>query len=346
MAFYQCRKCKRTWQYLLPLCPYCFEELKEMEAEKAHVISISKVNIPTLFHPNVPYFILLLQDNNGNIWAHKSLKEYKEGDEFKTETGFNKDAVAVWRVKYNLLEAVKKAFDLLGNTKLGVDSKVLILPSLDAPTHYYFRDNTSPEFLTATLNFLMEAGVKTENIKVASQSFNELPIGASAQKSGLLKVCGKFNITPIDLAVAAFNKSSDGKYEIAGDVLWADLILNLPILKIGQASATQNLFKVLKKENYLGLKYLESEKEITQFFAKLGDKVITIAEAENVQRPNKLTVFLGLILASRDPMNLDRVFNEITQASQLPEILKDIKIENIPVTGRSIKEVQYQAEIF
>lgn len=317
-----------------------------MKAEKARVVSISKVSIPTLFHPNVPYYILLLQDDNGNIWAHKSLKEYKEGEEFKTETDFNKDAVAVWRIKYNLLEAVKKAFDLLGDVELGTDSNVLILPSLNAPTHYYFRDNTSPEFLTAALNFLTEAGIKTENIKVASQSFNEMPIGASAQKSGLLNVCGKFKITPIDLAAAAFSKSADGKYEITDDVRWADLILNLPILKIGQASATKNLFKVLKKENYLGLKYLDSEKEITQSFAELGDKIITIAEAENVQRPSKLTVFLGLILASRNPMNLDRVFNEITQASQLPEILKDIKIENIPIEGRSIKEVQYQAEIF
>jgi hypothetical protein len=71
-----------------------------------------------------------------------------------------------------------------------------------------------------------------------------------------------------------------------------------------------------------------------------------IGEAEFVQRSNRLAAFLGLALASRSAVNLDRVFGEITQSFKIPEIVKDIPMENIPLAGRTIKEVQYQAEIF
>jgi len=43
---------------------------------------------------------------------------------------------------------------------------------------------------------------------------------------------------------------------------------------------------------------------------------------------------------------VDRVFNEVTKAFKLPEVLKDIDMAMIPIVGRTIKEVQYQAEIF
>lgn len=328
-------------------CPYCFEKLKEAKSETAKVISVSKVGIPTLFHPNVPYYILLLQDGNGNIWAHKSVKEYKVGEEFAAEANPDKDAVSVWRIKYDPLEGIRKAVELLGGLKLGKDSKVLVLPSLAAPSHYYFRDNTSPEFLAGALDFLSEAGAAIENITIASQSFNETPIGACAQKSGLLKVCEKYGIAPVDLAAAAFEKCGQGgKFEIASAAKNADLVLNLPIMKIGQAEAVSNLFRILKKENYLALKYLESEKEITRCFGELAGKVINVGEGEFVKRPSGLTTYAGLVMASRNPMNLDIVFNEITMAGEKPEILHDIKAEDVPVAGRNIKEVQYRAEIY
>lgn len=152
---------------------------------------------------------------------------------------------------------------------------------------------------------------------------------------------------PVDLATLPFEKvGQGGKYEMSEAALKADFILNLPMLKVGQAQATQNLFKVLKKENFLGLKYLDSETAIAESFSEFKDKVITIADGENTQRSNKLTSFTGVILAGRNARNVDRVFNEITKANHLPELVKDVKIENIPLAGRSILETQYQAEFF
>ncbi len=344
MAFYQCEKCKLTWQYPLEICPHCFTNLTEQIGRQARVIGVSRVGIPTLNHPSVPYFILLLQDENGNTWAHKSSKEYGIGAEFKTEAVLDAGAVAVWKVKYNYLEAINKVFELLGGIKIDGSSKILLLPTANAATHYYFRDNTSPQFFEAVLEYLLKSGAVLGNITVGAQSFDDIPIGAIAQKSGLLEVCQKHKIMPKDLSAGTFEKK--GKFEITKDALDADLILNLVMLKMGQASATQNLFKVLKKENFLGLKYLGSEADVAQNFKEIEGKTMTIADGENVQRSNKLTAFTGVVLAGRNAMNVDRIFNEITKANRLPELVKDVRIEDIPLAGRSILETQYQAEIF
>ena len=346
MAFYQCEKCKLTWQYPLEICPHCFTNLTEQIGRQARVIGVSRVGIPTLNHPSVPYFILLLQDENGNTWAHKSSKEYGIGAEFKTEAVLDAGAVAVWKVKYNYLEAINKVFELLGGIKIDGSSKILLLPTANAATHYYFRDNTSPQFFEAVLEYLLKAGAVLGNITVGAQSFDDIPIGAIAQKSGLLEVCQRHKIMPKDLSASTFDKK--GKYELSKDALDADLVLNLAMLKIGQASATQNLFRILKKENFLGLKYLESEAGITESFKEIEGKTMTIADGETTQRSNKLTNYTGVVLAGRDPQNVDLVFNEITKANRLPEILKDLdlKLENIPLAGRTIQETQYLAEYF
>ena len=340
--FHVCPKCKRRWEYPLSECPYCFVPLRKMESKKIRVNSAAKVTIPTLFHPSVPYYVLILEDELGNLWGYKSEKEYKPGDEFALEA--DPDAVAVWRVKYSALEAVEKALELAGGINAGENSKVVVLPTLAKPSHAYFRDNASPEFLGAVLQILLDRGVKADNITVASQSFDELPSAAAAQKSGLIDAGAKFKVAALDLATAGFEQV--GRFEISKPVLAADLVVNLAMEKMGQASATENLFKVLKKENYLGQKYLSSEAEIVADLELALDKTIVIGEAENVQRSSKLTTFMGLVLAGRSSRRVDRVFNEIAQSFMIPEIIKGIDLAAVPIAGRTIKEVQYQAEIF
>jgi hypothetical protein len=149
---------------------------------------------------------------------------------------------------------------------------------------------------------------------------------------------------PVDLASTEFVKSS--QFEISKTAMDADLIINLAMEKMGQASATVNLFKVLKKENYLGQKYLSSDAEIAALLEPMLTKTMVIAEAENVQRSNKLTTFMGLVLAGHSSRNVDRVFNEVSKSFKTPEMIKEIEVVDIPIAGRTIKEVQYQAEIF
>jgi len=342
--FYICPKCKRRWQYPLNECPYCLILLDKMESKTAKVSGVIKVTIPTLFHPEVPFYILLLEDESSNLWAYKSEIEYKIGDEFKYKPCAQPGAVAVWRVKYDVQETIAKALELIGGVQIKNDSKIVVLPTVAKASHAYFRDNTSPEFLTVMIQTLLDYGIKTENIVVASQSFDETPVAAAAQKSGLIAACAKFSITPVDLATTEFVKL--GEFMISKPVVDADLIINLAMEKIGQSNACQNLLKVVKKENYLGQKYLSSDAQIIATIEPLLDKMMTVAEAENVQRSNKLTTYLGLVLVGHSSRNVDRVFNEIAKSFKVPEIVKDIDLAVVPVAGRTIKEVQYNAEIF
>lgn len=344
MAFYQCSKCKRRWEHPLAECPYCLVSLEKMESKNVRVSGTVKVAIPTLLHPNVPYYVLALEDEAGNMWGYKSEKEYKVGDEFKTEASNDPAAVGIWRVKYDLTEAIEKGLNLVGGINVDSNSKIVILPTLASPSHSYFRDNTSPEFLSALLKLLIEKGAKPGNIVVAGQSFGDLSVAVIAKKSGLIDAGAKFGVMALDIAEGEFEKI--GQFEVAKQVLGADLVINLAIEKIGKASATDNLFSVLKKENYLGQKYLSSETEIASALEPILGKMIVIGQADFVQRSNKLTTFMGLILAGRSSRNVDRVFNEIAKSFKLPETVKDVEVANVPIAGRTIKEVQYQAEIF
>ena len=219
-------------------------------------------------------------------------------------------------------------------------SKILVIPTVVSPNYTYMRENTSPEFLEAVLDFLLE---KKADIKVGAQSFNDILVEALAQKSGLLDACLKKGITPFDLSKANFIKKDD--LEISEEVLNADMVLNLSMLKAGQAASTDNVFKVLKKENYSGLKYLQSEKEISEKLIKVLNNVLTVGEAETVQRQNGLVTYLGLMFGGKNFLNVDVVFNRVVMSKQLPETIKDIDSGKIISTGRSIKEVERDIEI-
>ena len=336
--FLQCPKCKRIWQYPIEKCPDCFLKLEKVKSKKAKVIGGGKTTIPSIFHQKVPYFVYVFEDENKNRWIQKLEKELKIGEEIKIEKAKNKDAVAIWRVKYDFFEAIEKLVEIL-NVKFENNSKILILPTLVKDSHPYFRDNTSPEFLESAIQFLIENGVELQNIKVCSQSFDEVEIEKKAQKSGLFEVCQKQKVMPFDLAKGNFVKKGD--LEISEEVFKADLILNLPILKIGKASSCENLFFLLKKENYLAQKYLYSEVEIFEKLKNQIPEVLTIGEANRVQDKNGIVHYLNLALASFDPKNLDRVFCKIIKEKELPEMVKEVKIENIEILGRKISEVEF-----
>jgi len=372
--FYRCLKCKKIWQYPIEKCPDCFSGLERLKSEKIRVIGISKVTIPTILHPKVPYFVLVLENENGNKWVQKSIKEYKIGDELsflsqKELSSLNeKKAVAIWRIKYDILEAVEKVVELLGGAmrtpsssspslhsearwlKIDSQTKILILPTLIAPKHPYLAVNTNPKFLESLIQYLKEIGGDVKNIKVAAQSFDETPIEASAQKSQLLDVCLRNHLLPFDLAKGNFVKRGKNGFifEISEEVFNADLVINLPILKLdselGVRGALENTTKFLKAESYFSLKYLHSQEELLEKLPEVLPSYLTIADGLTIQKTNGLTTFLGLTLASFNPFNLDRVFAEIAMLRDLPEYLKKIKIEGIPIVGRKVGELQYEVE--
>lgn len=351
--FYQCPGCKKNWQYPIEKCPDCFLKTERTPSKKIKVIGVSKVWISTLLHPKVPFFVLLLEDEQGRKWVQKSIKEYKPNDEFKLEKAVgDKNAVAIWRVKYDILEGIEKTISLL-DVEINPNAKTLILPTLVSPAHPYFSQNTNPRVLDQVIKFLIQRGIKKENIKVASQSFNDFPVSVSAQKSKFLSVCEENGVELIDIGQQSFKKidyhlsKENFVFNISETVFQNDLIINLPILKldkkIGLRGALENLTRFLKKESYLGLKYLSGKEKLMVALKDALPQILTVADAVSIQRTNAVTTFAGLILASSDPLNLDRVFAEIAMID-LPEYLKTVNLNKIKIVGRQIGEVQYDLE--
>jgi uncharacterized protein (DUF362 family) len=354
--FFQCPNCKKTWQYPIGKCLDCFVAPERMETKNAKVIGVSKTTVSTIQHTKVPYFVLLLEDEKGNKWAQKSKKEYKKGEYIVLEAKKDKNIVAIWRIKYDALEGVEKVTGLVSgltinskggsSAQINSETKILILPTLDSPKHPYFAANTNPRFLEAMVKYLLNNGADVKNIKVAAQSFNEIPIEPSAQKSLLFKSCLDFGIIPLDLSGTSFIKrNQEGiSFEISQEAFDSDLIINLPILKSGKTSSSENILKFLKKDNYLGLKYLHSAEEIVEKLNKALPPYLTVSDGEVIQKSNQLTFFLGIVLAGFNPLNIDRVFNEIIMSKNPPELIKKIKIEDIEIIGREIEEVQCEVE--
>jgi len=147
----------------------------------------------------------------------------------------------------------------------------------------------------------------------------------------LLSVCSKNGLTPLDLAESKFIKKDD--FEISEEVFKSDLIINLPIL--GSKSSTSNLLRFIKKESYLSLEYLSKKEEIMKKLLELLPECLTVGDGIMVQKSNKQTAYLGLILASFNSLDLDKVFNQIIMREDSG---------NIPVVGREIKELQFNLD--
>jgi uncharacterized protein (DUF362 family) len=347
--FYFCKKCKKTWQYPLEKCPECFLKLERFESKNLKVIGVSRVLIPSPMHPKVPYFVLLLEDEKGNKFVQKSMREYKIGDRFEIKVSNDKKAVAIWRVKYDLYEAISKVIWLLSGLKIDQSKKILILPTLVSVCHPHERENTHPEILRELIKILIEKGAKAENIKVAGQSQTDTPIEAMAKKSQILSVCQENKVEFLDLGKGSFKRiEKDGLvFEISEEVFKNDIIINLPILKLdsklGVKGAMENLLRFWKKESFLGQKYLYGEKELILKFKNALPEILNIADGTIIQKSNQQSVILDLMLGSFNLLNLDRVFAEIAMIP-LPEYLKSVKIEEIPISGRQIGEVQWQLD--
>lgn len=77
---FKCEKCNLVWYYPVKKCIYCKGEVKELKEEKYTVKGITEVFIPSKDHSQVPYYDLLLEDENGNLHIKKSFKKYEIRD--------------------------------------------------------------------------------------------------------------------------------------------------------------------------------------------------------------------------------------------------------------------------
>ena len=349
MVFYFCKKCKRKWWHPIERCPYCFERLSEAESKNYKVIAEAKVFIPTLLHPKIPYYVLALEGEKGERFIFKSKKEKKVGENFEIKKRKKEEkGVAIWRVRYNFKDAIKKTFEIY-NLSLSSQKKVLIIVTLRAPSYPHLGENTDPKFLEGFLESLFEKGFKESQIKIASQSFSSLPAELLASRSQLLDVAFKNLVEVFDFSKEKFMKIKKEKYifEISQKISEFDYIFFLPapVLKkdkIEGASFSQSF--VLSQENFYGLSYLFKEKMKEVFLAlfqallEFKKKIFFLCGQERVKKSSGSVGYFNLILLSEDPLLMDEVLFQIFNPQK-----RDKKIQTF---GREIDEVSFDFERF
>jgi len=324
-----CKNCNKKWIYPIENCVYCKDQGKiEKEIGKQmKVIGNTKVNIVCPPHPIAPYNIIIVQDEHGNKMPKKVMKEYNIGDEYKREGSNDESAVSIVKIKYDNYEAIKEALELI---KFDIkDQKILIKPNIFAAAYPYQGLTTNILVVKALLDYLIEKGVKKENITIAEQvQFGEAE--KAFKRSGFASLAKEQGVKLVDLAKTNFvEKEQDGfKFEISEELLNKDLIINVPVMKthmlLGISGALENMTRVISTKTYKEMeKDMEKAIKGIAVLNKFIGKYLTIGDASIGMQGNGpgqygVPAFLNMILASKDPVALDKVFTEIG-------LLKDVK---------------------
>ena len=344
-----CESCGKKWIYPVDKCVYCKGKTVKQKGTKLKVAGITKVSIPSPMHPIVPYNIILLQDEHGSRLPKKTMKDYNIGDEYTQEKAKTTDAVAVVKVKYDIYEAIKEAIELLNGLNLDPKDKILIKPSIVTAAYPYQAVNTNPDFVDALIRFLFDYGIKKENIIVAEQALIGSDAKEAASKAGMLEVCKKHGIEFMDISKGPFKEIEieDYKFNVFKEALNRKII-NCPIMKtnfqFGISGAVENLSRLTDEATQRKM-YFDNIDGTLPKLVKSIPNVFTIADATNgmhAQGPLAFgePAFLNLVLAGKNPFNIDKVFCEIFMLPH-PEFLNNIQVKSIEVVGNSIEVLKY-----
>jgi len=80
MAYY-CINCNKYWNHEIRTCIFCGADTAKTNESVYRVLSSTKVHVPSKGNENVPYFVYLLEDKNGQKVIRKSDRSYLIGDE-------------------------------------------------------------------------------------------------------------------------------------------------------------------------------------------------------------------------------------------------------------------------
>tara|TARA_Y100000310_G_scaffold68197_1_gene63503 strand:+ start:14500 stop:15987 length:1488 start_codon:yes stop_codon:yes gene_type:complete len=350
-----CEGCNLKWIYPVEKCLHCRGEIKKQIGNEIKVIGITKVSIPSPMHPDIPYYVLLLQDENGNRIPKKSMKEYNIGDLYKEEKSDDVNAVSIIKTKYDIKQDVKKSLELIkANSMFNSDSKIFIKPSVTVPAYSYQGANTNSEVVDGLIKTLLEWGVKNENISLGEQSFNSDDFESVMHRSGISKVCDKYQIKVIDISKAEYSeivvddtRTKSGanevgfKFEVLKQTL-DHIIINVPVFKtnqqIGFSGGIENLIRLGSKKTQEVIFANNFNKMLAKFVLAVNNNakgILNIGDGSigmHGQGPTTLgePAFLNLIMASRNALALDSAFCKV---SDIKEIKYINELKNISELG-------------
>ncbi len=346
-----CEKCGKKWIYPIEKCLYCKGPIAKQKGKKARIIGVTKVNIPSPMHPIVPYHIILLEDEFGNRMPKKTMKEHRIGEAYEVAQAKTEGAVVISRIKYDQEEALRESLGLLKSFEVGSADRILIKVSAIEPSYPYQSIATNPKLLENVIILLKEKGVS--DIIIGEQALLGNDTMDAVSKSGTLEVCKKHNVDFVDLGKSEMVEKGSGgmSFKIAKEALERKII-NVPVMKtnsqLGISGGMENLIRVCAPETQIKL-YQEGIDGALPKLVKVLSPWITIGDATNGLQGNGPTAlgepaFLNMILVSKDPVTLDRVFSEIGMFP-LPNHIKEAGVQGVGETDlKKIEVVSYEVD--
>lgn len=360
MIRWKCDTCNKVWIYPIKKCFYCKDKITRIESKPKKVIGITKVVVPSPLHPIVPYNVMLLEDEFGNRLPRKTMKKFNVGDDFEEPVAQTADAVSIVKVKYDVYDAVKNAFELI-NYAPGPDDKILLKPNIESAAYPYQSVTTNPKVLDAVIRFLILHKVDNKNITVAEQSIFGIDTTKAAAKSGILKVCKKHEVSFVDLSKSEFQEVSSGdyKFNLSKEILSNDQIINLPVIKThptyGISAALMNMARIVDVDTQKQMSGFDFEKKIAYLNKQI--KYLTLSDGTIGMNYNGPFVtgepaFLNILFASQDPVAIDTVFSEMAMFD-LPDHIKiandiglgESDIKNIEIVGYELDAVKVELKV-
>jgi len=353
-----CGKCKRKWIYPIEKCIYCKTKVDEKVSQKLKVVGNTKVIIPSLLHPIIPYNILVLEDEDNNRIPKKTMKDYNIGDVYVEKPATKEPAVSIVKIKYDIDRSVEEALHLINDLVVNSSSRILIKPNMMSASYGYLALTTNPKTVSAVINYLVKKGADMKNIVLAEQCMYGSTEDA-LRKTGFGSMCKNLNIRFIDITQSEFvEKEIDGiKFNITKEIYDKDLIINIPVLKthllFGISGAFENMSRLISPKDLMKMEQLAKEKklDLNDTIAKLHKilpKYVTVGDGsigmEGNGPLNGTPAFLNYILASKDPVAHDSVFQELGLFIRKPKYLEianklglgEINIEKIEVVGNEL----------
>lgn len=327
-----CQKCDMKSIYPIEECVQCGGELKRVVGEKIKVIGFSKVSIPSVSHPIVPYYALILEDENGHRMPKKTMKEYNVGDKYEVKPTDDKHGVSIIKIKYDVGFAVEKSLSLIPKKEIDKNTKILVKPSVMTGAYSYLGMTTNPDVLEAVLSYLIKEGAEPNNIVVAETvQFGDFE--KSMKKAGIESICKKFNVELKDISQNKFveKKSGEFTFKISKLIFENDLIVNVPVMKthmmLGISGALENMTRIIHQDNVKELMSKDINLAMFRLHEVLPKNQIIIGDCTiGLQGNGPLMygepAFLNRILASNDPVSIDKVYQEMCLLRNSPHVEK------------------------
>ena len=319
---WECAECSRRWQRPLAKCNFCGGQLARREDHTWVVRGFSEVFVPSPGHETVPYFVTLLENGQGERRMRKTFVRPAIGDTIdlapKT-AGDGRSVVAMSRIGYDPLPAVSWCLDTIGPHRLGADTRVLLKPNLVVDKPASTGVVTNPRVTEAIITYLLDHGVRTQNLTVGDGAAIGFDTMVAARKGGTLAVCEQYGLRFVDFNRSEYvNRKVAGlaeglTYKIAREVFEQDLIINIPVVKthfqVGLSCALKNMKGVTGADTRKRMHRRGLHQTIAEM-SKALPPYLSVADGTiglEGMGPSVLgsPAHFGMVFASRDPVALD-----------------------------------------